>query len=234
MKFNFINKTLIAISFTLLIAIIYNVMSYKSWDRYYYFSSVCAPESYPIRLQDCYFITADKNEHGTIKDEDILRNNSKWGEEYFSPEVREPLRLPKQLVLEYVSYSERKKYQDTIDLPQEKIKNIFIKADKNNQFEDIHKSSKEVKGLRFLVGIASNGNVIVWIRGKFLEEVLLKTKLKPKDEISNKENKSIDIEKIFKDLPDDIKTKVKSGWEKNANYLDSITHYIELNKERWQ
>ena|SRR6218665_1207005 len=234
MKFNFINKALTAISFALLIAILYNVMSYKSWDRYYYFSSVCTPESYPVRLQDCYFITADKNELGTINKEDIFRNNSKWGEEYFFAEVQEPLRLPKQLVLEYVSYSDKKQYQDTIDLPQEKIKNIFIKADKKNQFEDIHNSSKEVKGLRFLVGIASNGNVIVWIRGKFLEEVLLKTKLNPKDEISNKENMSIEIEKIFKDLPNDIKIKVKSGWEKNANYLDSTTHYIELNKERWQ
>ncbi|MCH5597479.1 DUF2931 family protein [Niabella ginsengisoli] len=166
MKLNFINKLYIAMTSILVMAIGIKFFNYKSWEQYYYFSSVCAPESYPIAIHNSYFILAD-GDLGHIKDEDVDNFTSKWGEEYYYTESSQRERLPVKLVLQYVSYRDKKFYSDTLNLPEKEIKQIFESALRNKQAKELHSYPTDVKGLTFLVGIANDGNVAVWLRGVF-------------------------------------------------------------------
>ena len=219
-------------------AIIYKIITYKSWDRYHYFSSVCAPESYPIAFHNIYFILAD-GELGSIKDEDVERFTSKWGEEYYFAESNYRERLPVKLVLQYVSYRDKKFYSDTLNLPEKEIRQIFKSAFLNKQAEKLYSPSNDVKGLKFLVGIANNGNVAVWLRGVYLEKLLLKQKLTPREPQGDETfwekrlSKADYIKKSFENLEDSVKLKLDNGFDAKANYIDTPTHYIEKNKELW-
>lgn len=35
-------------------------------------------------------------------------------------------------------------------------------------------------------------------------------------------------------MPDTIKNLIKNGVDSKANYIDSPTHYIEMNKQYWK
>ncbi|MDR6969618.1 hypothetical protein J2X31_003651 [Flavobacterium arsenatis] len=239
MKLNFINKIYIAITLILVVAIVIKFINYKSSDRYYYFSSVCAPESYPIAIHNAYFILAD-GDLGHIKDEDVDRFTSKWGEEYYFAESHHRERLPVKLVLQYVSYRDKKFYSDTLNLPEKEIKQIFESALQNKQATKLHSHPTGVKGLTFLVGIANDGNIAVWLRGVFLEKLILKQKLtakEPKGDETYYEkrlSKAEYIKKRFENLEDSVKLKLDNGFEARANYIDTPTHYIEKNKELWE
>ena len=119
MKLNILNKIYIFIAFFLVIAIITNIFNYKSWERYYFASSICTPASYPIYLHNCYFLTNDLDDDAWIKDENVNRFSFEWGNEEFL-EVYKPMRLPTKLVLQYASFSEQNFYSDTINLPEKK------------------------------------------------------------------------------------------------------------------
>lgn len=239
MKLNILNKTYISIAFFLVIAIITNILNYKGWERYYYASSICTPSSYPIYLHSCYFLTNDLDDEAWIKDESVNRFSSEWGNEEFL-EVHRPMRLPSKLVLQYASFSEQNFYSDTINLPEKKIKQIFEKAKQNKNFENLYSSRGDKKGLHFLVGVAQNGNIKIWIRGVFLEDVILQTKIHQKDPKEDETyyekrlSKSVYLSKVFENLDDSLKNKINKGWGKKANYMDTATYYIEENKEVWQ
>ena len=239
MKINILNKIYIFIAFFLVIAIITKILNYKSWERYYFASSICTPSSYPIYLHNCYFLTNDLDDDAWIKDESVNHFSSEWGNEEFL-EVYSPMRLPAKLVLQYASFSEQKFYSDTINLPEKKIKQIFENAEKNKNFENLYSSRGDKKGLHFLVGVAQNGNIKIWLRGIFLEEVILQTQIHPKepkgDETFYEKRlpKTVYLSKVFEYLDDSLKVKINNGWEKNAKYMDTATNYIENNREMWQ
>ena len=239
MKINLLNKIYAAVAITLVFGTIYKIVAYKSWDRYYYYSNACTPSSYPIYLRNSYFITADEDDFSWIDNEKVENFSTYWGDGSF-PEVRERMRLPQKIVLQYVSYRDDKFYNDTISLPEAKIKSIFKSAKKNNQLEEIYRAGGDVKGLKFLVGISNDGNIIVWLRGKFLEEKILNIKLHDKeprnDQMHFKEklSKEVYLEKVFENLSDSLKNKIKSGWDSQANYIDTPTNYIDRNRERWE
>ncbi|RZL18659.1 MAG: DUF2931 family protein, partial [Pedobacter sp.] len=232
MKLNFINKLYIAITLILVLAIVAKFFNYKSWDRYSYFSSVCMPESYPIAVHNAYFILVD-GDLGHIKDEDVERFTSKWGEEYYFSESHQRERLPVKLVLQYVSYRDKKFYSDTLNLPEKEIKQIFESALRNKQAIKLHNYPTGVKGLTFLVGIANNGNIAVWMRGVFLEKLILKQKLtakKPQGDETYYEkrlSKEEYLKKRFENLDDSVKQKLDNGFDAKANYIDTPTHYID-------
>ncbi|MCX3265171.1 DUF2931 family protein [Pedobacter agri] len=239
MKLNFVNKLYIAVTLVLVVAIVFRTFSYKGWERYHYFSSVCAPESYPIAIHNSYFILAD-GDLGYIKDEAVENYTSKWGEDYYFAESNRRERLPVKLVLQYVSYRDKKFYSDTLNLPKEKIKQVFKSAFQNKQVIKLFNPSGDVKGLTFLVGIANDGNVAVWLRGVFLEKLILKQKLSSKEPQGDETyyekrlSKAEYIEKRFEDLPDSLKLKLNSGFDIKANYIDTPTYYIDKNKELWE
>jgi hypothetical protein len=232
MKLNLINKIYIAFALVLGIGIAIKLIVYKSWDRYAYAASVTAPQSYPISIRNCYFLLP-YGDDAQVNTEDVREFKTTWGDEYYFPESHRPLRLPEKLVLEYVSFRDSRFYRDTVNLPIALIKQTFSEATKQHQLEELYNAGGEKKGLRFLIGIANNGNIIVWLRGNKLERLVLQTKLQPYEPNSADTYyekplpKDVYLKKVFERLPDSIKLKIAQGWDKNANYADSSTHYLK-------
>lgn len=241
MKLNLVNKIYIGFAIIAVLAITWRVLRYKAWDRHYFFASVSAPYTHPIYIRDIYFIYPNEDEFGggffyTVAE--VNNFNSSWGSEYYSQRVGNPLQFPKKLALQYASYRDKKFYKDTLDLPQDVIRQVFKEAEQKKQLLKISKNvgTEEKQGLNFVVGIANDGNLIIWLRGMFFEKVILKTKLQSKelspDDLyhGKKMNKHEYYQKVFEYMPDTLKTLIKSGVDSKANYIDSPTNYIETNK----
>lgn len=232
MKLNLINKLYIVVALLLGIGITMKITVYKSWERYYYFSSITVPKSYPVAVRNSYFILP-YNDNAYINNEEARNFTTNWGEEYYFAEVHESLRLPEKLVIEYASYRDQKFYKDTLSLPQDLIKQVFENATQKHQLDKMYSNNGDKEGLRFLIGLANDGNVLVWLRGVGLEKLILKTKLQsyePSKEDTYYEKplpKAIYLKKIFEQLPDSTKLLIAQGWDKNANYADSATHYLK-------
>ncbi|RWU08093.1 DUF2931 family protein [Pedobacter chitinilyticus] len=245
MKFNLVNKIYIGMAVALVLASLWKIWRFKPWDRHYFFASVNAPYTFPIYIRDIYFLYPVGDEYGegfSYTREEVNNFNSHWGNEYYSPRVSDPLRFPKQLVLQYVSYRDKKFYRDTLDLPQQLIEDTFKEAKEKNQLlvMSTNLGGEEKKGLHFVVGIANDGNLMVWLRGVYLEKLLLKTQLKarePKAEdlyYAKPLSKQEYYDKMFRFIPDTLKDLIDRGVDRNAKYIDSPTHYIELNKDYWE
>lgn len=237
MKLNLINKAYLVLAFILLIGTGYSFYKHKSWERYFYYSSVSAPATYPVYVRNAYFITNDRDDDTWFNTTGVNDFTTLWGDEYFFPEVYRPMRLPLKLVLQYVSYRDKLFYSDTLDLPQQKIKDIFDAAVKNKNADNLYNGAGDKKGLRFVLGIANDGNIILWLRGKALEKVVFQTKLtagEPQGDATyyvRRLSKEAYIQEVFGRLPDSMKTVLDQGLEAHANYIDSATHYLDK-KER--
>jgi hypothetical protein len=238
MKLNFVNKAYLVCLFGLLAATIYKTCKYNASERYYYFSSISAPETFPVYVRDAYFITHDPDDDAWFNQTDVNGFNTGWGTEYFFPEIDRPMRLPTKLVLEYASYRDRKFYSDTLDLPQETIKSVFETADTNKSMDEIRGRDGDKQGLRFVLGIANAGNIILWLRGIGLEKVILKTKLtakEPQGDATRYETvltKEAYLERVFGALDDSLKRALDKGLDAHASYIDSASHYLERSKYR--
>lgn len=237
MKLNFINKTYLVCVLGLLAATIYKACKYKASDRYYYFSSISAPQTFPVYVRDAYFITNDPDDDAWFNQTDVNGFNTGWGSEYFFPEVSRPMRLPLKLVLEYASYRDSKFYNDTLVLPQETIKSIFEAAAKNKNMDEMPGRNGDKQGLRFVLGIANEGNIILWLRGTGLEKIILKTKLRAKEpqgdatRYETRLTKEAYLERVFGALDDSLKRLLDKGLDAHASYIDSASHYLEREKE---
>lgn len=143
------------------------------------------------------------------------------------------MRLPLQLVIRYVAYRDKKFYRDTLDLPQQQIRDIFVSALRDKKADRLYHPRGDKDGLRFVLGIASDGHILLWLRSIGLEQVILKTKLTAKE--PNPEDtyyaqpltKEAYIKEVFGRLSDSMKTALDNGLESGANYADSATHYLE-------
>jgi hypothetical protein len=232
MKINIINKVYILIAVTLIIGSVFKVLKHKPWDTYYYFSSVSVPETFPVAIREAYFLLPN-DDYATISKEDAENFTSSWGDEYYSARVNDPQRIPEHLVLQYVSYRDQKFFSDTINVPVEKVRQLFKTAMRQNKMEEISTSKAEQKGLRFVVGIANEGNIIIWLRGKRFEKVIVKTKIKshiPRgdDTFYNKRLPVAEyLEHAFERLPDSTKKLLKNGFDSHANYIDTPSRYVE-------
>lgn len=240
MKLNLINKLYISTALLLFICIVFKIINYKSWDRFYYFSSVSAPANYPVFIEKIQFQLPDNEDSHDFyqsRDENVNAFRTTWGEEYYSAWVYEPLRLPEKLVIDYASYSEQKFYSGVIDLPNAEILEIFKAALREKKAAKLSSSRGDKLGLRFVVGIAPKGNIVVWLRGVYLEKKILQTKIKSVNpqtsgKVPGKDNAALNL--LFNELSDSVKLEIKKGSGMPANYLDSSTHYIERNKELWE
>lgn len=143
-------------------------------------------------------------------------------------------------MLKYFSYRDEKFYSDTLDLPQQEILVTFKTAEKNKQFLELSSYAGKKDGLSFVIGLANNGNVIIWFRGVYLEKELLRKKLKPTEPKVDDlyYEKTLTKEKYlahtFENLSDSLKMVYKNGFDANANYIDTPSRYIEKNIELWQ
>lgn len=241
MKLNLVNKLYISIAVLLFICLSYKIINYKGWERFYYFSSVSAPADYPVFIEKIQFQLPDKEDSHDFyqsRDENVNAFRTGWGEEYYSAWVHEPLRLPETLVIEYASYAEQKFYSGVINLPTAEILEIFKAALREKRAIKLSSSGGDKLGLRFVVGIAPQGNIVVWLRGVYLEKKILQTKIKAiNPQASGKVAPGKDktaLNLLFRELSDSVKLEIKKGSNITTNYLDSSTHYIEQNKELWE
>lgn len=238
MKLNLINKIYICISILLAVATVYRIMHFKSWDRYNYSATIVAPSTFPVYVSDAYFIVPG-NDLESIDYEWVNNFNVNWDTDYNSSNHARSQRLPTKLVLKFASYRDAKFYRDTLDLPQAQISPIFKRAAAGKQFQVLSSYAGTKKGLNFVVGIANNGNIIVWLRGVNLEHIILKKRLKYRipgpDDTYYKEplSKQVYLNHVFENLTDSIKTKLNAGFDADANYIDTPSHYIRNNKELW-
>lgn len=239
MKLNKLNKFYIAIAFILIAASIYQTISYKSWERYNYSAVVNAPETFPVHVRAAYFLLPN-DDFEIINTEDVNNFSTTWGVDFSTSNHARSQRLPEKIVLKYFSYRDDQFYSDTIALPQDKILRIFKSAEKKKQFVELSSYAGPKMGLSFVIGVANNGNVIVWLRGIYLERELCRIQLKPVipkgDDLYHETilTKKEYLDYAFGDLSDSLKMVYKNGFEEKANYIDTLSRYIEKNTELWQ
>ncbi|WP_300673249.1 DUF2931 family protein [Soonwooa sp.] len=233
-KLNIFNKILALIVLALIGANIYYLFRYKSWDRYYFASSVTVPKSYPIHIDEIFFKYPNDDIGASFyKSTDEVNNfGSDWGHAYYFPEAPHPIRLPKELALSYFDYRANKFYSTRIALSPDEIKKHFTEAEKGKNFTDLYNVNGDVKGLIFLVGIANNGNIMLWLKGKNYAKLLFKKHLEPipiskSFNYENFKTEEAYKAKFFEYLSDSIKQKINAGWEAKANYIDSTKQFKE-------
>lgn len=240
MKLNNLNKSYLIIAFCVILFSVYRAYEYKSWERYYYDSTMTAPATYPIHVRECAFLTGDDDDGAYVRYEKVNDHISEWGDDGDFLELSDKSLLPKALAISYFSYRDKNFYKDTIQMPTEKITALFKQAIKNNNTEKYYSSRGNPKGLNFTVGIANDGQLLVWLRGINLEQLILKTKLKPiqpKPDDMYYEKPLLKAEYFkyaFEDLDDSLRVKIDNGFEAKANYGDSATHYIKRNQKLWK
>ncbi|MDR6782019.1 hypothetical protein ABIE26_001492 [Pedobacter africanus] len=238
LEINLVNKIYAVITIALMLATAYRFVSYKSWERYNYTASVFAPETFPVYVREAYFILPDGDIEG-LEHEAVNNFTSSWDTDYSSSDPIERQLLPKQLVLKYFSYRDAQFYRDTLDLPEQKMKRIFKIAAATKKDLVLSSYWGKIKGLTFVIGIANNGNLLVGLRGVYLEETLLKTRLKAKT--PGKEDtyyaeplsREAYFKTVFSRLSDSVKTQLNNGFDSGANYIDTPSRYIENNRKLW-
>ena len=240
MKINALNKCYLGFSLLLILVGIYRTVTYKSWERYYYDATSIAPEDYPVHIIDTYFLTDDEDDFAFIKDESVNRQITNWYSDGDFLELREKMRLPKKLVISYVSYRDNLFYKDTLQLPTPQIEKIFKLAEKNKSTEKYYSYRDDLRGLSFVLGVANNGKILVWLRGINLEELILKTQLTPKepkgDDLYYEQplSKKAYFEHAFENISDSLKNVYKVNVGRVENYADTPTKYIERNAALWK
>lgn len=236
---NWANRIYIGIACCLLVFAIFNVINYQTWSRYYYGATAIAPALYPVSVRECNFTTADNNDDVFVGTEDINKFNTTWDSGGDFLQLRDKRLLPEKLNISYFSYRDRKFYKGSFNLPTKRIEQIFKLAIRNKKTEKLYSYGGQLKGLTFIIGIANNGNILVWMRGIYLEVLIFKGKVKI-DQPSAVDlyypeppTKALDYEEEFKNVSDSLKFLIKRGYDSSANYADSSTHYIENNSKLW-
>jgi hypothetical protein len=229
-KLNALNKIYLAVLALLIIATGLKFWNYGSWNRYHYTASLTAPAMHPIQVMDADFILSDKNTVSLATySVNERRQDWGWGDINGRDEYE---RLPVKLFLSYASYRDQAFYRDTLDLPVALIDSIFKNSRKLENEESVDEQGENERTLDFVVGIANKGNVVVWLRGKKFEQVLLKHKIIAREPLASdlyykkeKLNKKEYLENVFKYFGEDFLKKMADGVDKDANYIDSASHY---------
>lgn len=229
-KLNTLNKIYLAVLALLTIATGIKFWNYGSWNRYHYTASVTAPAMHPIHVMDADFILSDKNTVSLATySVNERRQDWAWGDINGRDEYEH---LPVKLFLNYASYRDQAFYRDTLDLPAALMDSIFKNSGKQKNEESIYEQEENERTLDFVVGIANKGNVVVWLRGKKFEQVLLKHKIIAREPLASdlyykkKLNKKEYLENVFKYFGEDFLKKIADGVDKDANYIDSASHYL--------
>lgn len=234
-KLNLFNRLLITITVVLLLSLVYKIMKYKQWERYYYTENASTPEEFPIHLFGIFFFMPDGEYGKSFSENKRVINSfySDWGRnEYGNTDRLE--QLPASLFLEYIDFRTSKYYADTLALPKEKMIEIFKEAKQGQKLKDLHHWNRAM-GLNYHVGIANDGNIVIWLIGNSYEKEVYRTQLNPKpfpDKLitfSNLiiENKEEFIRGLFKEIPDSVKTDIMKLDVSHVQYKDSLPVYFK-------
>jgi hypothetical protein len=229
-KLNLLNKIYLVILTGFIIATAIKVYRYHGGDRYYYNGGVTKPPTYPVFVNQCDFVLTDGSYTSAALRLDVNQHTDSWGTLNPTASV-DRLLLPKALLLEYASYRDKKYYRDSIPLPITLIDSLFKTSTAKGLQIPLSNGVHDVMGLTFAIGIANNGTVLIWLRGKHYEKQLLVCHLKPKPPTGELR----DMDQTFSgarsfdvfSISDDLKKEIAAGKDSHANYADSTTHYLE-------
>lgn len=234
-KFNLLNRIYLLLFLGMIIAIAVKVFILHQRDkgRIYFSVTLTAPDTYPVYLQQAYMVSAD-GKRNDIDDNRVNSEQDRWAN-VTDFEIREKYRLPKALVLSYASSRDKKYYNDSIPLPLALIESIFkTSAAKGLEKSIMTNKGSNVNGLVFLIGIANNGNIVVWLQGKNYERklgVYHFAAQQPQGEMwyDGKGYSGKHFFDVFGLTPnsDQIKAVAANGKDSLANYADSATHYLD-------
>lgn len=231
-QLNFFNKLLVIVIAGLFTATIVKVVSYKIWARYNYSIYFFSPEVYPVHVETFSFLTKDGHSVGTSY-EPRSNYQSNWGN-MESPTVCSTERLPLKFIIEYASYNDKKFYRDTIDMPYQLIDSVFriSKRDHIAKIIGNDNDQNDIRGLNFTVGIASKGNIVMWLQGNNYEITLLKHKIPVVKTLNRRFETKEELlptggywSRSFS-LSESAIAKISRGIDENANYADSSSKYL--------
>ncbi|WP_299181559.1 DUF2931 family protein [uncultured Aquimarina sp.] len=135
-----------------------SIMTTNQKDKKYeWLPTECAPEIYPIRIKEGYFITKDGTSIEIPSGGRTVHNG--WGQIGSTYLVGDDLKpIPQKLKITWISYAENKFYKGDFDLPSEEIRQFFEKGflDRRNKQENYSK---------IVVGMAPGGIVSIWLLG---------------------------------------------------------------------
>lgn len=236
-KLNIFNKILVLITIILVVLFVVKIFTYKQWDRYYYTSSASNPEEFPVHVVGMWFnLPNGETEGGFYKSEDLMNAFvSDWGYGTAN-DAYDPVFLPESLFIEYIDFRTKNYYSDVIPLSKEKIENIFKEAKEKGKLGNPYRSDNLME-MEFHVGIANEGNIIIWLIGEDYEKELFRTKINPKpfpkkmeawvDDERKPLNKNEFISFIFEDIEDSTKNRILQQDVRKVQYKDSIPIYFK-------
>jgi hypothetical protein len=233
-KFNLVNKIYLLLFFGMIIAIAVKVFMLRQRDkgRIYFSVTLTAPDTHPVYLQQAYMVAAD-GERNDIDDQRVNSEQYRWAN-VTDFEIRNKYRLPKAIVLSYASYRDKKYYNDSIPLPLALIDSIFKSSVAKGIQKTVRSNSGDVNALVFLIGIANNGHIVIWLQGKNYEQKLVSYQFKaqkPQGEMwyDGKDYSGEHFFEVFNVIPkfNMIQAVLANGKDSLANYADSTTHYLD-------
>ncbi|MCH5719816.1 DUF2931 family protein [Niabella hibiscisoli] len=127
-----------------------------------------------------------------------------------------------------MSYRDQHFYRDTIDLPVDTIRKLVDHIILERKAVDIYYRGRDVPGIHFLIGIANDGHVLVWLKGAEVEHLVLRTHIRPiiptgdDTYYGGPMTPQAYIKDRFMGLNDSLKAKMQLGWEAGAQYRDSL------------
>jgi hypothetical protein len=231
-RLNLLNKIYLFIFTGMIIASCVKafVLHQHQIGRYYYSMTLTSPDTYPVYLQNAYVVCVN-GEKNYISDNRVNNEQKHWCQ-LTDFEIQDIFPLPKAIVLSYASYRDKKYYNDSIPLPAGLIDSIFKTSQAKGIQKTVRSNSGDVNALVFLIGIANNGDIVVWLQGKNYERKLVSyhfTAQKPQGEMQDGDHfysgehffEVFDLVNMRADIRE------ATGKDSHANYADSSTHYLD-------
>ena len=126
---------------------------------YYYKTSICSFPGYITENAGSHFV-ANNESIGFI----IMRNDpTAWPSITTSGLNDEHHPIPQKLYVAYYSLQEDKFYEGLFDLPYEELKKDFEKIWKEYPNKSLYMADKFNRYSDFIVGVAPEGNIVVWL-----------------------------------------------------------------------
>lgn len=232
---NHFNKFLIILTLTLAVTYSYVLIKEKPWSKFYYEVFAFYPETFPIELSRIKFTSNNSSkdlDYGYYSTINFSDYRVSWSSGGHSKQRDKNHFFPDNLYIEYIDLRTERYYRDTIPLPKKKMEEIFKKAKEKNMLEYLG-HNKTCMGLTLQIGIANNGNILVWFsntdrRTNFQIEIL-RTKIHSKPFPENWDNiygksKKVIMKTILNKLSDYKKKALLMEIDSTANYKDSIPY----------
>lgn len=148
----------------------------SKYPEYRWNVSESAPKEYPMRIIDGDFEALD-GYHKGIPTRVNLYNGWGTGRSRMAT-GRDEMPIPKSFAVTWYSYREDTFYRGEFALPIEEISKLFEAVKKPRPFTAVVS-----EGADFIVGLAPEGFVVVWFRGRGLGRVVIAGFAKPVDDV---------------------------------------------------